>query len=225
MEKIKHLIKRTAKKFKKKPTPDSPEGIWLREVGRWKKDGAESRRYLYDLDQNSVVFDMGGYEGQFAAEIYARYRSKIQVFEPIRGFAKNITERFAKNPDIKVYALGLSDKNEEVLFSLDNNSSSQFLKNSGKEKVQMRQASEFLKEINAPIINLMKINIEGGEYALLEDLIANDRIKDIKNFQIQFHTFAPNASERMKKIQEALKKTHHLTFEYPFVWENWEINK
>ena len=71
----------------------------------------------------------------------------------------------------------------------------------------------------------MKINIEGGEYSLLEDLISNRLVANIKDIQVQFHTFAPNALERMKNIQMELSKTHHLTYNYPFVWENWERNK
>jgi hypothetical protein len=27
---------------------------------------------------------------------------------------------------------------------------------------------------------------------------------------------------RRKSIQDSLKKTHKITYEYPFVWENWE---
>ena len=68
----------------------------------------------------------------------------------------------------------------------------------------------------------MKINIEGGEYDLLEHFLESGFIKNINNIQIQFHDFIPNAEERMKKIQYELEKTHSLTYQYPFVWENWQ---
>jgi len=45
-----------------------------------------------------------------------------------------------------------------------------------------------------------------------------------KNLQIQFHDFIiDNANERMENIQTQLAKTHKITYQYKFVWENWEI--
>ena len=70
-------------------------------------------------------------------------------------------------------------------------------------------------------IDLMKINIEGAEYDLLEHLIENKFVENIKDIQVQFHDFVPNAEARMKNIQAGLSKTHYLTYQYPFVWENW----
>ena len=70
-------------------------------------------------------------------------------------------------------------------------------------------------------MNLMKINIEGGEYDLLEDLIASDYIEKIENVQVQFHTFVEHSAERMLRIHKALSNTHYRTYQYEFVWENW----
>jgi len=64
--------------------------------------------------------------------------------------------------------------------------------------------------------------IEGGEYDLLEHLIKTKYIKRIKNLQVQFHDFVDQAQERMDNIQKELSKTHQLTYQYLFVWENWE---
>ena len=70
----------------------------------------------------------------------------------------------------------------------------------------------------------MKINIEGGEYDLLEALLSGDAIKLIKNIQVQFHDFLINdAKEKMTKLQEKLALTHDLTYQYEFVWENWKV--
>ena len=33
-----------------------------------------------------------------------------------------------------------------------------------------------------------------------------------------------NPRERMEKIQKELAKTHQLTYQYDFVWENWKLN-
>ena len=70
---------------------------------------------------------------------------------------------------------------------------------------------------------MIKVNIEGGEYDLLEFLIDSNYIEIIDNIQVQFHDFIPDAEERMKNIHKKLEKTHFLTWQYPFVWENWQL--
>ena len=70
----------------------------------------------------------------------------------------------------------------------------------------------------------MKINIEGGEYDLLDSLISADIVQSIANIQVQFHDFLiKDAKEKMRKIQEKLSLTHEPTYQYEFVWENWKI--
>ena len=70
---------------------------------------------------------------------------------------------------------------------------------------------------------MIKINIEGSEYDLLEHLIETYFIANIGNIQVQFHNFIDNAKERMRNIQTNLAKTHKLTYQYEFVWENWKL--
>ena len=43
--------------------------------------------------------------------------------------------------------------------------------------------------------------------------------------QIQFHNFIPNAEKLREDIREDFSKTHHLTYDYYFIWENWERNE
>lgn len=69
----------------------------------------------------------------------------------------------------------------------------------------------------------MKINIEGGEYDLLEHLIVSGFVRNIDNIQVQFHDFVDDAEHRMAVIHKNLAKTHRLSYQYPLVWENWEI--
>ena len=70
--------------------------------------------------------------------------------------------------------------------------------------------------------DLCKINIEGGEYLLLNDLIDNNMITKLNNIQVQFHLIE-NYQEEYNKLAEKLSKTHELTWRFPFVWENWRI--
>lgn len=184
--------------------------------------GDATLRLDYELDQDSVVFDMGGYEGQWAADIFIKYHPFVYVFEPHPGFASAIRRRFSSNEKVRIFEYGLSNNDKEIELGVLADSSSLFKKGSESIVVKLRSASDFISEFQIPRIDLMKINIEGGEYDLLEHLIETGLVKNITNIQVQFHDFVPNARGRMNRIQEFLSKTHVLTYQYEFVWENWK---
>ena len=81
-----------------------------RMVDQWSEDrGDETLRLNYDLDENSIVFDLGGYEGQWASDIFSRYCSTIHIFEPVADFAKRTERRFRGNKKIFVHDFGLAE--------------------------------------------------------------------------------------------------------------------
>ncbi len=187
-------------------------------------DGDFTHRMEYDeLNSHSVVFDLGGYKGQWASDIYSKYLSKVYVFEPATKFYQAISNRFKNNDAIKVFDFGLGSKNSTETIYLSADASSIHRKTDKAETITIKQFDTFVAENNIDSIDLLKINIEGGEYDLLEHTIATGYIGKVKNVQVQFHNFVPNAAARMKGIQENLKKTHELTFQYHFIWENWKL--
>ena len=82
--------------------------------------------------------------------------------------------------------------------------------------------SEFMKIEKLDQIDLLYINIEGSEYQLLNHMIENDLIKNVKYLQIQFHNYLENAVLERKKIRRILKRTHVCKFNFPFIWERWD---
>jgi FkbM family methyltransferase len=188
-------------------------------------NGDKTFRLNYKLDDCSIVFDLGGYEGQWACDIYCKYRCKVFIFEPCKIFFERINEKFQYNSDIKVFQFGLSGKNEQVKLYLQREGSSIHFnkKNSKSEFIDLYKASDFFKSQEIKLINLMKINIEGGEYDLLDHLIETEWVLRIVNIQIQFHNFIRDSDEKMIQIQAKLSKTHRLTYKFEYVWENWEL--
>ena len=69
---------------------------------------------------------------------------------------------------------------------------------------------------------MIKINIEGGEFEFLENIIKSELVTKFDNIQVQFHDFVPNSDIRMSEIQKELSKTHYLTYQFEYVWENWK---
>lgn len=203
---------------------DPAQGTRVKEW--YRVDGDSELRLNYDLNKESVVFDFGGFKGDFAADIFCRYKSTIYVFEPVPKYAKGIEKRFNGNKDVKIFPFGLAEKDENLILNLTGDASShvQDKKRLGTETInaQLKNAEAFLIEHKIEQIDLMKINIEGAEYDLLENFARLNWFSKIKNLQIQFHDFFPEAKARMNALQKELSKTHKTTYSYEFVWENWE---
>jgi FkbM family methyltransferase len=192
-------------------------------LARWNADGGDARfRFAYDLMPDSVVLDVGGYEGQWSSDLYARQRCRIHIFEPVRRFAESIDERFSRNPDIQVHAFALGKETRTQSLSLAGASSSTHKSRHDKEDVEFRDVKEWFDEAAPGEIALMKINIEGGEYELLERMLDTNLVKLVSALQIQFHYFVENAEARMTAIQERLAATHRPAWQYRYIWENWE---
>tara|TARA_B110000027_G_C16029190_1_gene259989 strand:- start:62 stop:766 length:705 start_codon:yes stop_codon:yes gene_type:complete len=191
----------------------------------WKKNnGDKTLRLNYpSLSKNSIVFDVGGYIGDFAYEINEKYGCKVYVFEPHPEFHEKCIKRFEKNNNILPLNYGLSDTNGkfELTDSVDGSS---FLNLNGKNTVlcKVRNIFDVLDDLKLKNIDLMKINIEGHEYPLLQHIADECKLGIIKCYQIQFHNFVKDASKKRDKILKELRKSHNCTWSYHFIWENWQ---
>lgn len=192
----------------------------------WFRDGAETTLRLdYDLNEDSIVFDVGGYEGHWASDVFGKFCCTVHVFEPVTHFADSIAKRFERNRKIHAHRVGLAGETKSLSISVEAYASSIFKGNGESQVIELVDAVRFMDEHNIERIDLMKINIEGGEYELLERLIDSGYINRIKDIQVQFHDFVPDAEPRMHAIQERLKRSHSTTYQYPFVWENWTLKE
>jgi len=193
-------------------------------IGQWlESNGDKTLRLDYDLNENSIVFDLGGYHGDWTAHIFCKYGCFVHIFEPVQKFVDIIQKRFNNNKKIILHSYGIAEKDKTVSITLDEDASSVIKSSEKTEEVKLVDTVKFFNEFNIERIDLIKINIEGGEYDLLEYLIETGLIARIKNIQVQFHEFVPNAKKRMNNIQKKLSKTHELTYQFEFVWENWGL--
>jgi FkbM family methyltransferase len=194
-------------------------------VRHWKKkNGDKVHRLNYpSLSKDSIVFDIGGYVGDFAHEIHKKYGCKVYIFEPHPVFYEKCVQRFKGNTNMITLNYGLSDMTGkfELTDSVDGSS---FLNLKGKNTVlcEVKNIFDVLKDLEINNIDLMKINIEGGEYPLLQHIADNDKLNIVNFYQIQFHNFIEDAEKKRKKILMALNKSHISSWCFKFVWEGWE---
>jgi FkbM family methyltransferase len=201
--------------------------IFYEAVNNWFKiNGDDNLRYNYpNLNEESIVFDIGGYHGNFALKIYEKYKSNIYVFEPVTTFCEIIKNKIKNIDKITLLPYGLGSKNFKTNIALLNDSASTFRKSKNYQTIEIKDIVEFMELKNIETISLVKINIEGGEFDLLESIIANNLAYKFENIQVQFHRDIKHAHKRMMNIRNNLLSTHHLTFCYDFVWENYELRK
>lgn len=202
-------------------TQDQLQNHFLSEIRRWFDNrGDQTHRINYALTQESVVIDLGGYEGKWGKTISDMYGCTVHVFEPVPSFCDNIRAMFAASPKVRVYQTALGDKKGEATITMSADGSGMFAEGDEKVPITIDSVHEFLAGIQK--VDLIKINIEGAEYDLL-DCLTTDELLKLDNIQVQFHTFYPECQQRRDAIRARLSRTHVLTYNYDFVWENWKL--
>ena len=192
-------------------------------VAKWFQDrGDETLRLDYPLTPDSIVFDLGGYKGDFAFEIHRRYGSFVYIFEPAKAFYDECVQRFKGNEKIKIFNFGLSCETTTAYISDEDNGSS-VIKNNNEncEEITLKQFREEFDRLGINTIDLLKINVEGSEFLILPHLIESGVISKVNHLQVQFHTFYPDAESLRNKIRKDLALTHVEKWNYSFVWESW----
>lgn len=193
------------------------------EFHRWfADDGDSTHRLLYDLNENSVVFDLGGYEGSWAKNIHDRYKCHLYIFEPIPQFEEQIRQKFQNVQSVKVINSAASNITSTCTISFRADASSMFGDGQSID-IHAIDIADFIRSQNISIIDLMKINIEGAEYDVMEHLIKNNLHTIVNNFQIQYHLNIESYSSRLNWITSELLKTHTRTYSYQYVWEGWKL--
>jgi FkbM family methyltransferase len=153
---------------------ESTKEKFKRHVASWFVDkGDETLRLQYPLTENSIVWDVGGYHGDFAEKMVSLYGCTVYVFEPLEKFFAQCEHRFAGNARIKCFNYGLAEKEGWFDISDEEDASSFDPVKSGTAtlQAQLRPVADVFNELGDNRIDLLKINIEGGEFDLLPAMI------------------------------------------------------
>jgi FkbM family methyltransferase len=193
---------------------------------------ASSRRNLLldcPLDKDSVVFDVGGHVGDWAMEIRQRYDAWVHLFEPNARSLRTLQGRFANDPKVRCHPFGLGGEDRTARLTLFGMGSSIYEASPSRKKtprlaeIRLRDVAQVVDEIGVDVIDLMKINIEGGEYELLSRMLQSDVHRRCKCIRVQFHEWFDDSHRLRREIRQSLSRTHATQWEYPFVWESWRL--
>ena len=193
------------------------------QISEFLRDGGD-RALLYNypnLTEDSIVFDVGGYVGEWSTDLQDRgYKGRLLVFELVKQFFDELVYKFQFDENVELYQFGLSSETRTVDITLKNNSSTIYATGGPTEQIELVSINDFIKDFDSTI-DLIKLNVEGEEYNILEALIESDQLDKFNNILVQFHNIDSDSDTRRAKIQEALRKTHSCVFDYEFVWESW----
>jgi FkbM family methyltransferase len=192
-----------------------------RSVLRWKLFRADHLLHEHVLQRNSIVYDVGGYKGDWTWAMQKKYSCEFHVFEPHPEFFKYLSTRFLGLGGIKLHEVALGGESGSVSLSSAAEGSS-IVTRRGLDAVEVKlvDVCQHLREDGRPVA-LIKLNIEGAEYDLLEQLLWSEESILAGDFLVQFHAGPPNAKQRYEKIARKLAETHRCAWRYAFLWELW----
>jgi FkbM family methyltransferase len=176
---------------------------------------------LHDLGPDPVVFDIGGYLGDWTAAMLDRHPGTYHVFEPIESYAEQMKQRFADEDNIHVHPFGLGAETRSAEVHLIGDATSEYRAGGTVVPIEIRSISDFVKDQKIERIDLLAINAEGAEYEVLDEFLRSDLIHKVDRFLIQFHRVVENAEAKRHAIQQGLRSSFECVYDFPFVWELW----
>jgi len=178
---------------------------------KWLHSGMEKNRYQYDLIPSDLIMDIGAYQGFWSKMMHEIYGCRAIMFEPV-----DILNEFKDTDWAIVVQAAAWIFDDKLNFGGNGYWTSHYIYG-----VQEYPCININKYLNQPIA-VLKLNVEGAEYDILDHILKSGLQKNIKNFQIQFHNMEEYCINKRKEIQGELSKTHKQTWNVDFVWENWE---
>jgi FkbM family methyltransferase len=192
-------------------------------IGRWFNDkGDYTHNITYDLNENSIIMDLGGYTGVWAQQMIEKYNPNVYILEPVLSFYDGMVSKFKNNPKVRLLNVGVGIEDRDGIIYMGGDGTSSNLISGYAINVKFNTIDTILNNFGLEYVDLIQINIEGDEYPILENIILTGLINKFKNIQIQFHLGIENDVERREKIRNnLLDNGFKIKFDYPFVWESW----
>ena len=171
-------------------------------VGAQQKSG-RTLLDTFDIDERGIVMDVGAFNGDWAGAVLDNHNGPtVHSFEPNPRSLMKLEELASRNPSLHVHRFGLSEDVKTV-------------------DVALRDVVVVMDELGLDHVDVLKVNIEGGEYPLFARLIEQDMLGRFGIIIIQFHEWVPGSYRGRFATRRALRRTHELEWDFNFVWEKW----
>jgi FkbM family methyltransferase len=159
-----------------------------------------------------VILDCGaniGLATLFFKHLYPK--AKITAFEADPQTASILTANVANNHlgDVKVHDLLLANSQGEQVFYVANSTSGGLMGSANSDRVfdhheVMVKAGRLSQFISSPV-DLLKLDVEGSEFDVLEDLVSSRKIALIRSMVIEYHHKIRNAPSKLASFLRILE--------------------
>lgn len=200
---------------------------WWVWTGGWYELNGENTYYInWPLTPESIVLDIGAYEGGTTLRFATRYKCKIYAFEPSPRAYQVAKERLKDLSTVTLLPYGLGVRDGTFPLGDSDRDGASFRKLIEKPIVQaeMREICKALITLGILDVDLAIINIEGSEYELMALIVKCKLVSYIKRFMIQWHFYTPEYQEQQLRIQTQLAQTHRMLWNLG-AWEAWQIQE
>lgn len=186
------------------------------------------------LNKDSIVYSFGvGTDISFDLELIKKYNLNVYAFDPTPKSIEWIRVNNSSPEHLTFHAWGISDRDKiekfyppvndsHVSFSIDN------IQHSDKEYIegQVYQLETIMKKLEHSKVDLLKMDIEGKEYDVLENILESEI--NISQIVVEFHhRFFENGEYKTRNIIKKLSQSNYKIFyisengeEYSFLKKN-----
>lgn len=181
------------------------------------------------LDSQSVVYSVGvGNDITFDEALIARFGCTVHAFDPTPVSCQWVAEQVLPS-EFVFHPVGLADKDEEVAFAMpgreDWDCFSMAEEGTTEEVVRcpVRRLETIVADLGHDRIDLLKMDIEGFEYGVIDDVLAGPLrpVQWLIEFHHNINHFLPDQTRRAVDLLEAagyrLFTVSNLGREYSFV--------
>jgi FkbM family methyltransferase len=188
------------------------------DLSNWYADDKKNNfLYSHPLDENSLVIDIGSYDGTWLKKITNQYDCFGVGLEPVNNFFIKSLNNL--NEKLKFLNIGLTTQEDHKSKILSNGDCSNIFNDDGDTEINLVNVTNFFNQMNFKKIDLMQINIEGYEYELLPYMIEKKLFDKIDRIQVQFHAVSNLSELKYKDIKSSLNGIGFTDlFDYKFVW-------
>ena len=172
----------------------------------------EYKSQNFEIKDNDIIIDVGGHIGLFS--LYASQFCKnglIYSFEPIQDNYHLLVDNIQSNnlKQIKPFNLAVSNSNSNVKLYLNDDESghSMFSKSSKTVTVDSISLQQIFDDNNIENCNFLKLDCEGTEYEILENL-PSSYFNKIEKMVIEYH-MADSRPELLENLKKLLIKQNY----------------
>ena len=176
---------------------------------------------LRELNKDSIIIDCGANVGHITKK-FAATGAIVHAFEPDPLAFDILSRRLQSYPNVVLHKEGVWDKDADLNFFSHKNQSDKAAytvsssiipskKNIDTKKVEtihVIDLSDFIRRLGRKI-NLIKLDIEGAEIAVLKKILDDDTHKLVDKMYVETHEKKiPGHLQEVQEIKELLRSKH-----------------